>query len=112
MSLQYNAIAIGIVGLMFFLLEFGSRLNFQTVGKGVIDINDLAKTFFVLMSVGMGWALIAFLVALGNGNIAGVATVTNNLIKFWVAVSGVLILLLGVYYITVIPKVASGGKQE
>lgn len=107
-AVEYNAIAIGIAAIMFFLMEFGTRINFQTTGKGVIDVNTIAKTFYIFMSLVAGWGLVTFLVGIGNNNPSAIATVTNNMIRFWVLISGMTAIFFVVYLVAVVPKVAKG----
>lgn len=111
-AIEYNAISLGLVGIMFFLLEIGSKINFQTTGKGVIDINSLAKTFFVFMSIGAGWALVTFLVSLANNETTGIALVANGLIWFWVLITGAMAIFFAVYFVAIAPKIARGSNGE
>ena len=46
MAVEQVAIVVGILGLMIFLLEFASRINLETSGRGIIDLNTIAKTVF------------------------------------------------------------------
>lgn len=104
-AIEYNAISLGLVGIMFFLVELGSKINFETTGKGVIDINTLAKTFFVFMSIGAGWGLVSFLVSLVNNEPTGIAFVANSLIWFWVLITGAMAIFFVIYYVAVVPRV-------
>jgi len=111
MAVEYNAIALGLVGLMFFLLEFGSRVNFQTSGQGIININDIAKSVFTILSfvVGIGLTLFMYGVSTSNtGVIDGILLVSVN---FWVFLTCFMLLLFLFYYIFVIPRLFTKVKD-
>ena len=111
MAVEYNAIALGLVGLMFFLLEFGSRINFQTSGRGLVDINDIAKSVFTILSfvVGIGVTLFMYGVSTANtGVIDGVLLVSIN---FWIFLTCFMLLLFIFYYIVVVPKLFEKGNE-
>jgi hypothetical protein len=98
------AIAIGLVGMMFFLLDFGSRLNLQTSGKGIIDINDIAKTTFTILSFVVGIGLALFMYGSATKNIGVIENVTLVGINFWIFLTCFLLLFFLIYYLVVIPR--------
>lgn len=112
MAVEYNAIALGLVGMMFFLLEFGSRLNLQTSGRGWIDINDIAKTFFIVLSFVTGIGLALFMYAVGTSNAAAIEDILLVAVNYWVFLTCALLLFIFFYYIVVIPKLFTKAKDE
>jgi len=111
MAVEYNAIALGLVGLMFFLLEFGSRLNLQTSGRGIIDINDIAKTVFTVLSFVIGIGLTWFMYGVSTGNAPVIDGILLVMAQYWVFLTCFLILLFVFYYIIVIPKLFTKGQE-
>jgi hypothetical protein len=104
MAVEYNAIALGLVGLMFFLLEFASRVNFQTSGQGIVNINDIAKSVFTLLSFVVGIGLTLFMYAVSTSNAAVIDSVLLVSINFWIFMTCFMLLLFLFYYLFVIPR--------
>jgi sterol desaturase/sphingolipid hydroxylase (fatty acid hydroxylase superfamily) len=100
MVVEYSAIALGLVGMMFFMLEFGTRINFQTSGRGIIDINDIAKSVFVILSFVIGIALTLFMYSVATGNTAAIEDVLLVSVNFWIFMTAFLLLLFIFYYFT------------
>lgn len=111
MPTEYTAVALGLVGSMFFLLEFGTRLNLQTSGRGIIDINDIAKSTFMILSFVVGIALALFMYSVSSGNSAAIDSILVAMISFWVFVTCFLLLFLIIYYWVVIPKLLDKVKE-
>jgi hypothetical protein len=112
MAVEYNAIALGMVGMMFFLLEFGTRVNFQTSGRGLIDINDIAKSVFVILSFVVGIGLTLFMYAVSTGNTPVIDGVLLVSVNFWIFMTCFMLLLFVFYYLVYIPKLFTVMKKE
>jgi hypothetical protein len=111
MAVEYNAIALGLVGMMFFLLEFGTRFNFQTSGKGLIDINDITKSVFVILSFVVGIGLTLFMYGVSTGNAPVIDSVLLVSINFWIFMTCFMLLLFLFYYLIYIPKLFYSMKK-
>lgn len=107
MAVEYNAIALGIAALMFYLLELASRLNFQTSGKSFIDINDLAKTILMFCSISLGIGLALFMYGVSTGNSATIDAVLLVVLRFWIVMTSVVLLFTIIYYMIILPKLVT-----
>ncbi len=111
MAVEYNAIALGLAALMFFLLEFSRSLNFQTSGKGFIDINDIAKTILVFSSFSLGIGLVLFMYGVATGNGAVIESVLLVALRFWVVLTTLITLLFIIYYFVIMPKLLEQNRN-
>lgn len=106
MAVEYSAVALGIAALMFYLLEFGSRINFQTSGRGWIDLNDLAKTVLIMCSLAVGIGLVLFMYGVVTTNTGVIESVLLVLLRFWITMVSVVLLFIGLYYFVLLPRIA------
>ena len=112
MAIEYNAIALGIVGLMFYMLELASRINLQASGEGMVNLNDLAKTILTICSMSLGIGLVLFMYGVATANAPTIETVLLVLLRFWVVMTSVVLLFLSVYYFVWLPRIAEKVQRE
>lgn len=106
MAIEYNAIALVLAALMFFLMEFAAKINFITAGTSFINMNDWAKFFFIASSMGMGLALVVFGYAVGDGNAEVIKQTMLSVMYFWVTMILAFFTFFVIYILFIVPKVA------
>jgi hypothetical protein len=112
MAVEQVAIVVGILGLMIFLLEFASRINLETSGRGIIDLNTIAKTVFVFMSFVVGIGLTIVLYAMAAETLTWLPDILLILMQFWIFMTCFLLLFFLFYYLVYIPKLFYKMKKD
>lgn len=112
MSLEYNAIALVLAALMFFLIEFAAKINFITTGTSFVNVNDWVKFFFIASALGMGLALVVFGYGVADGNADVIKDTMLSVLYFWVTMVMAFFTFFIVYLLVIIPKVASKVEED
>jgi len=112
MALEYPAIALSIAAIMFYLMEFGSRLNFTTSENGFITLNEWTKIFMIMASLGFGLSLLIFAYSAADNNTEMIKTTLLTLIYAWSLIILVVVCLLGAYIIYFLPKLIEDSRQK
>lgn len=112
MAIEYPAIALSLAAIMFYLMEFGSRLNFTTNENGFITLNEWTKIFMIMASLGFGLGLLLFAYSAAEENIEMIKTTLLTLVYAWSIIIMVVASLLGAYIIYFLPKLVSKQNRE
>ncbi len=116
--MEYVALVVIILGLMFFLLEFSSRLteNKPTDVTGT-DPMTWFKTAYIFGAFLLGLALIGlgYFIATENSASAGIVSVFTAGLWFWASLTIITVFGLLIYFLYLIPRwlrVAAGMKDK
>ena len=112
MAVEQIAIVVGLLGLMIFLLEFASRLNLETSGKGLIDINTIAKSVMVFMSFVLGIGLTIVLYAMASNTLTWLPEIILIVMQFWIFMTCFLLLFFLFYFLVYMPKLFYKMKKD
>lgn len=112
MALEYPAIALSLAAIMFYLMEFGSRLNLTTSQKGFITLNEWTKIFMIIASLGFGLSLLIFAYSAADNNVEVIKYTLLTLIYAWSLIIMVVVCLLGAYIIYFLPKLIEETSQK
>lgn len=114
MAVEYNAIALALAAIMFFLMEFATRFNLNTGDDAYITINEWGKIFFMVCSLLTGLGLILFAYNAADNNTEFVKTMLLNMVYIWGLLIFVVVCLFGAYIIYFLPKMInqSEGKNR
>lgn len=104
MAVEQIGIVVGVLGLMIFLLEFASRLNLETSGQGLIDLNTIAKSVMVFMSFVLGIGLTVILYAMAAETISWLPDILLIVMNFWIFMTCFLLLFFLFYFLVYLPK--------
>lgn len=115
---EYGAITIGLAAIMFFLMEFGMRLQPMTEAKN--DPTEKFRLVFIISSFLMGIPLLGVIIGIADANGAGVGITAGLNAALWgysvvtiIATFGILIYFL--YFIPRSIRAAlydKGGEEE
>lgn len=114
---EYVALAVIILGLMFFLLEFSSRLteNKPTDITGTDPVTWFKMAYIIgAFFLGMGLVGLGYFIATENGASAGVVSVFTAGIWFWASLTIITVFGLLIYFLYLIPRwlrIAAGIKE-
>jgi hypothetical protein len=117
LTLEYNAIAIILIGGMFFLMEMGSRIEVKkpAILSGT-DFGNWIKLFFIGGAFLLGIVAFGMLVSLTDeaGASAEIKAVANAGFWGWMAFVIVAIGMLIIYYLVMLPRYfsAAAGLEE
>lgn len=115
---EYTALAVIILGAMFFLLEFSSRLteNKPTDVTGTDPITWFKMAYiFGAFLLGLALMGLGYFVATENSASSGVTSVFTAGIWFWGVLTIITVFGLLIYFLYLIPKwlrEAAGIKQD
>ena len=106
---EYAAIVLGALGLMFFLFETGLRLSTPTfIENEVMDLMDFIKMFFFFAAFAMGFMVVGLMNVIAGENSASVAF--TRFVGLFIWLWGVIFVLsifgMLIYFIWWIPKKA------
>lgn len=114
---EYVALAVIILGLMFFLLEFSSRLteNKPTDITGTDPITWFKMAYIIgAFFLGMGLVGLGYFIATEKNASAGVVSVFTAGIWFWASLTIITLFGLLIYFLYLIPRwlrIAAGIKE-
>jgi cbb3-type cytochrome oxidase subunit 1 len=115
---EYGAIAIGLAAVMFFLMEFGMRLQPMTSAKN--DPTEKFRLVFIIGSFLMGIPLLGVLIGIASDNGASVAITTGLNAALWGYSAITILATFGmlIYFLYFIPRTVraaiydKGGQEE
>lgn len=118
MAVEYPALVIGVAAIMFFLLEFGMRIQAMTDAKD--DPMNNFKLVFIMAAFLMGIPLLALLIGIADANGAGTEIVyaLNGTLWGYCAVCILAVFGMLIYFIYWVPKAIKnaiydkGGEDE
>jgi len=115
---EYVALAVIILGLMFFLLEFSSRLTenkpTDVTGSDPISWFKMAYIFGAFL-LGLALMGLGYFIATENSASAGIVSVFTAGLWFWASLTIITVFGLLIYFIYLIPKwlrIAAGIKEK
>jgi len=112
---EYVALILGAVALMFALIEIGFNIKTpEMIDTGNFDIMDFIKVFFILAGFGMGFFVIGLSMAIAaeDAASAGLQSLLSLGLTIWGILFFVLIGAFVVYYVWWVPKKLAAMLKE